>query len=706
MNTGEDVSAGEKEGRRTTHGGPVSGRPASGMGRSGPLAGRHPGTHPGSRPGGHPGSRPGTHPGASAPLDPRVRDSTPRWVLGVSAGLGWLAAVSAAVVFLLVGRLLSAATAASGSGTASGALQPVAPSPGWWTLAVVAGILAAVSTGVSAWFTQWAASETERRLRVQVVSAVFRGGAVHASAQAGRLLSTASAAVEKAAQYRAAFLGPITASLTTPLLVLALMALTVDPVIAGVLALLILLVPLLIGGFQRLVRPVGGRYRRSQARLTAAFLDAVQALETLVHSRAADREAEKLARRGEEHRSSLMRMLAVNQLLILVVDAAFSLTVVVAAAVLSVLRVASGDMDLGQAVAVLLMSTLVIGPVDVVGQFFYIGIAGRASQSQIGGLLAAADSAAGGSGSAAGSGPAGAGPDDAGPAGTAPDDTDSDDADPVGSPNHAGTARDAWAEETSQAPVLLLEHVTAGWPGGPDVLTDFSLAVRRGERVALVGPSGAGKSTAAAVLEGHLTPRSGRVEVDGIALGETASAEALARARRRMAVVEQRAFLFMGSIRDNLRPAARRGLADGRAEPPDSLLWDALGRAGLRADVEAMSQGLDTPVGEQGALLSGGQAQRLAIARAWLTDAPILLLDEPTSQVDLGAEAAILDALDSLSEDRTVLMIAHRPGAILAADRVVTVGAQQDQSSGAQALSSGAQDRTGHTAAQTQETTP
>ena len=84
-----------------------------------------------------------------------------------------------------------------------------------------------------------------------------------------------------------------------------------------------------------------------------------------------------------------------------------------------------------------------------------------------------------------------------------------------------------------------------------------------------------------------------------------------------------------------------------------------------------MPRGLRTPVGEHGRLLSGGQAQRLAIARAWLRDAPILLLDEPTSQVDLAGEGAILAALDRLATGRTVLMIAHRPGAILAADRVV-----------------------------------
>jgi ABC-type transport system involved in cytochrome bd biosynthesis fused ATPase/permease subunit len=485
------------------------------------------------------------------------------------------------------------------------------------------------------------------------VSAVFRGGSVRASAQAGRLLATATTSVEKTAHYRASFLGPITASLTTPLLVLLIMALSVDAVTAGVLTLLVLLVPLLVGGFQRLVRPVGGRYRRSQAALTAAFVDAIQGLETLVLARAAHRRAELLARRGEEHRRSLMRMLAINQLLILVVDAAFSLGVVVAAAVLAVVRVAHGDLTLGDGAAILLMTTLVIGPVDVVGQFFYIGIAGRAAQTQIGSVVTAADPGAPAPEGDAAKGTAGQDPaaqDAAALDAAALDAAEAAQAPSTGAGVRAGEPTDA----------LVLEGVDAGWPGGPTVLEGLSLRVARGEHVALVGPSGSGKSTVAALLQGHLVARSGTVRVDGIDPGREP-----ARARQRIAAVSQRAFHFLGTIEDNLRIAA--------PQASDAQLWDALERAGMRSDVEAMPAGLATSVGEQGALLSGGQSQRLAIARAWLSDAPILVLDEPTSQVDLAAEEQILAALRRLAAERTVLMIAHRPGAILAADRIVRI---------------------------------
>lgn len=582
-------------------------------------------------------------------VHPQVRAATPRSALLVSVLTGWIAAAASALLFVLLGSAIDALPlGGTTAGTASDALPGGASGSGWLWGALALAALTAVCTGVGAWWSERASSLTEKRLRAAVVSAVFRGGSVRASAQAGRLLATATTSVEKTAHYRASFLGPITASLTTPLLVLLIMALSVDAVTAGVLTLLVLLVPLLVGGFQRLVRPVGGRYRRSQAALTAAFVDAIQGLETLVLARAAHRRAELLARRGEEHRRSLMRMLAVNQLLILVVDAAFSLGVVVAAAVLAVVRVAQGDLTLGDGAAILLMTTLVIGPVDVVGQFFYIGIAGRAAQTQIGSVVTAAD-------------PGAPAPEGDAAKGTAGQDTAAQDAaalDAAEAARAPRTASGVRAGESTDA--LVLEGVDAGWPGGPTVLEGLSLRVARGEHVALVGPSGSGKSTVAALLQGHLVARSGTVRVDGIDPGREP-----ARARQRIAAVSQRAFHFLGTIEDNLRIAA--------PQASEAQLWDALERAGMRADVEAMPAGLATSVGEQGALLSGGQSQRLAIARAWLSDAPILVLDEPTSQVDLAAEEQILAALRRLAAERTVLMIAHRPGAILAADRIVRI---------------------------------
>ena len=193
------------------------------------------------------------------------------------------------------------------------------------------------------------------------------------------------------------------------------------------------------------------------------------------------------------------------------------------------------------------------------------------------------------------------------------------------------------------------------------MLTAVDLEVPAGRRLAVVGPSGAGKSTLLALLAGDLLPTSGTVSINGT----RSSAATADEVRGASALVTQSTWLFTGTIADNLR------LADPDATP--ERMWWALEAANLADEVRAMSQGLETAVGERGMSLSGGQAQRLSLARAFLADRPLLLLDEPTSQVDLASEAQIVEAIERLAEGRTVVTVSHRAGALTACDRVVTV---------------------------------
>ena len=210
----------------------------------------------------------------------------------------------------------------------------------------------------------------------------------------------------------------------------------------------------------------------------------------------------------------------------------------------------------------------------------------------------------------------------------------------------------------ARPPVVALEDVSVAFAPG---LRGLDLRLDPGRKVALVGPSGAGKSTVANLLLRFLDPDGGRVTVDGHDLREYRQEDV----RRTVAVAAQDAHLFSTSIRENVKLA--------RPEATDAELVDALRRAKLWDWVRSLPDGIDTMVGEEGRELSGGQRQRVSIARALLADAPVLVLDEPTAHLDPGtAEALVADAL-AAADDRSVLLITHRPEGLDLVDEVVSL---------------------------------
>jgi len=193
------------------------------------------------------------------------------------------------------------------------------------------------------------------------------------------------------------------------------------------------------------------------------------------------------------------------------------------------------------------------------------------------------------------------------------------------------------------------------------VLHDVSFTVPRGSRVALVGPSGAGKSTVLALIERFHDATGGRICVDGADVRDVPRAAL----RRRLGYVEQEAPVLAGTLRDNLLLTAP-GADDAR-------LLAALAEVNLEALVTRTPDGLDAEVGEGGVLLSGGERQRLAIARTLLTDAPIMLLDEPTSNLDARNEAALRGAIGAAARDRTLVVVAHRLSTVIESDLIVVL---------------------------------
>lgn len=205
------------------------------------------------------------------------------------------------------------------------------------------------------------------------------------------------------------------------------------------------------------------------------------------------------------------------------------------------------------------------------------------------------------------------------------------------------------------------EDVTFRYPARPNAaaLDGISFSVKPGETVALVGPSGAGKSTIIQLLQRFYDPQAGRIMLNGVDLRDMERAAF----RRAIALVPQEPVIFAASAADNIRfgmPAATDAevIAAAKAAAADEFL-------------SALPEGYDTYVGERGVMLSGGQKQRIAIARAILRDAPVLLLDEATSALDAASERAVQQAVQTLSADRTTLIVAHRLATIKQADRIV-----------------------------------
>ncbi|SHN58695.1 ABC transporter ATP-binding protein [Desulfitobacterium chlororespirans] len=205
------------------------------------------------------------------------------------------------------------------------------------------------------------------------------------------------------------------------------------------------------------------------------------------------------------------------------------------------------------------------------------------------------------------------------------------------------------------------EQVSFGYREDSTVLNTIDLSVRAGETVAFVGTSGAGKTTLCSLLLRFYEADEGRITIDGMDIRKLK----LASLRQQIGVVQQDVFLFSGSIGENIR--------FGKLGATEEELWEAARRARLDDFIREQPTGMDTLIGERGVKLSGGQRQRIAIARMFLKNPPILILDEATSSLDTLTESSILQALAELAQGRTTLIIAHRLATIRHADRIVVL---------------------------------
>mgnify|MGYP000848660950 FL=1 len=494
-----------------------------------------------------------------------------------------------------------------------------------------------------------AARAEERRIRRSLLSRLFASRSREDSgAHAVQLLTDN---VERATEYRQIYLGSTLAALLIPFVVLAYISVSFDPVLGLTVMALCPLIPVLLAVFMRFFRKTSAKSRKERAVLAGKYLDAIRNLVTIRLLGAGPRIERQLKDQGERNRGAIMKLLAGNQLVIIVVDGLFSLILICATCTLAVVRFNAGAVTASQVLATVLLTALLIEPLAQVAGFFYIGMGGIASQRAIRAYIdnhsdPSAEGAAAKSGAA---GDAGANVDAAtqAEAGASGDLGAEGDADEGGGPGAVGGVG---------CPVVV-RNVSFDYGRG-EVLHGVDLAVASGSKIAVVGRSGGGKSTLMGLMGGMLRPARGSVLIDGKNLAFASAQEAAALTAR----VAQTTWLFTGTIADNLR------LAKEDATPEE--MWNALRGAQIADEIERMPEGIDTDVGEQGAFLSGGQAQRISIARALLSGRRILLLDEPTSQVDIESEARIVDALRSLGRDLTVVLVTHRSALLDVADKV------------------------------------
>jgi ATP-binding cassette subfamily C protein CydCD len=478
--------------------------------------------------------------------------------------------------------------------------------------------LAAVTlaTAVMAWGTEVAAhhsaagakSALRRSLLRRVAEDPGPGGEQE---RAGALVAAAVQGIEALDDFFARYLPQLALAVAVPALVVAWMA-PIDIWAALIVATTLPLVPLFASLVGRATRARTARRWQAFSDLGASLVDSLRALPTMKVFGRGQEQIEAFSRLAERHRHETMGALRVAFLSAFVLELAATISVAVVAVAMG-LRVLFGGIGLEAALTVLLLAPEAYLPPRRLATEFHAAAEGI----EAAGLILNRIESAG----------------------------------------HAPAGRSAVLP--SSPPSLSLAAVTVRHRDRRDpALEDLWLQVDPGEYVAIAGPSGSGKTSLAAVLMGLTAPDSGRVEVGGTDLARLDPAAW----RSLISWVPQHPYLFHGSIADNVR--------FGAPHASDAAVRLALEEVAA-GFVEDLSEGIYSPVGESGALLSAGERARIALARALIRPASLLILDEPTAHLDALTEIKVLDAIDRRRGRTTVLLMSHRPAAYARADRVV-----------------------------------
>ena len=444
--------------------------------------------------------------------------------------------------------------------------------------------------------------------------AVGLGPLYFARERAGELAATATEGLEKIEPYVARYLPQVYLSALAPAMVGAFV-LYLDPLSGAILITTGPAIPVLMVLIGRRAEEHSRKQWEAHSGMGARFLEALRGLPTL---RAFGRDGEEeraVERASEEFRRRTMRVLRYAFVSGFALEFVATVSVALVAVALT-MRLLYGDMGFQTAFLALLLAPEFYRPLRELGARRHAGMEGKAAAERVAEIL--------------------------------------DTPPPVGDSGTSSAPR--------TAPRIEISNLAYSYPGaGRRALDGVDLTLEAASTTALVGPSGAGKSTLASLLLRFARPEEGKI----LAGGKDIAGMAVEDWRGRVALVTQRPHLFYGTAAENISLA--------RPEASRAEVERAAALAGASEFMEELPLGYDTHIGERGARLSAGQAQRIAIARALLEDAPVLVLDEPASSLDPQSERAVERAIARLRRGRTVLVIAHRLNTARAADRIVVM---------------------------------
>jgi ATP-binding cassette subfamily C protein CydD len=465
---------------------------------------------------------------------------------------------------------------------------------------------------------QYGAIRCKNAVRQRLFAHLFLLGPAYCKGEStGELVTVLNEGIERLDTFVSRYLPQLAASVLVPLVLVA----AIFPLdwVSGVLLLvtgpIIPLLMMLVGSFaERHIQ----RQWQALARMGATLLDAIQGLSTLKLFGQSEAASKGIVQISDRFRVKTLKVLRVAFLSGAVLEFMVAAAIGLIAVTLGV-RLVNGDISFERAFLVLLLAPAFYAPLRELGAQHHAGMEGRAAGKRIGEIVAM----------------------------------------PIPGP---------LSSETPPAPLspltITFSDVTYIYAGNEQpALQGIHLELSAGSCTALIGRSGAGKSTLVNLLMRFLEPQSGRIRVNGIDLADLP----VRTWRESIALVPQRPSIFAGSVLDNLRLA--------RPDADDREVAEAAELAGAAAFIAQLPQGYATLLGERGARLSAGQMQRLAIARAFLKNAPLLILDEPTSSLDPESETLIRQALERLTRHRTVLVVAHRENTIVGSQQIAVLDA-------------------------------